>query len=65
MHMLLLNIVLQATAGVVEPYWHSKISDGIRWVASIFLFISGIAHAPIRIHRRVAWFVQGKLCFAG
>lgn len=61
----LLNIVVQATVRPVETYSHSKMPDGIRWRASIFRLISSIANAPIRIHRRVAWFVQGKLCFAG
>lgn len=52
--MLLLNIVAQAAGRPVETCWHSKMSDGTRWRASIFLLISGIAHASIRIHRRVA-----------
>ena len=61
----LLNIVILEAVWPAEAYWHSKMKYGIRWGASIFLLVSGIAHAPIRIHRRVAWFVQGKLCFAG
>lgn len=45
--MLLLKIVVQATVRPVETYWHSKISDEVRWRASIFLLISGIAHEPV------------------
>ncbi len=41
-----LNIVVQATARTVEIYWHSKMLDEVRWKASIFLLISGIAHKP-------------------
>lgn len=51
--MLLRNIVILEAAMPVEAYWHSKMSDGIRGRASIFLLTSGIAHAPIRIHRCV------------